>query len=57
MLTHQRPKHEAEDRDSDSTPDVGAPADVTFRRALLALVEQLVDGEADGRAHRQGWVC
>ena len=57
MLTHQGPKHEAKDCDGNSAPDVGAPADVPLRRALLALVKQLVDGEADGCAHRQGWVC
>ena len=55
VLTHQGPKHEAKDRDGDRAQDVGATADI--RRALLALVEQLVDGETDGCAHWQGRVC
>ena len=57
VLTHQGTKHEAKDRDGNSAPDVGAPADIALWRTLLALVEQLVDGEAYGGAHRQGGVC
>ncbi len=49
---HQRPENKAENGDGHSAPDVRAPAGVALGSALLALVKELVDGEADGCAHR-----
>ena len=50
---HQGAQHEAENGDTDGAPDMRAAAGVALRRALLALVEQLVDGERNCCAYRQ----